>query len=128
MKIAITGSPKSGKTTYTKKLSSENIKHTDDLIYLGWSRASEAVSYWFDDNGVDIVEGVAIPRALRTWLERNKYNTKKPVEKILYFHDPFIKLSSGQKSMSKANLTVWNKIKSELKRRRVIVEEYKINR
>lgn len=123
MKIAIAGSPKAGKTTYSETLPGK-IKHTDDLISLGWSEASEAASLWFDDEDIDAIEGVAVPRALRKWLERNKDNTKKPVHKVLYFHEPFVDLSAGQRRMKKGNITVWEQIKQQLDERGVIIEEF----
>ncbi len=121
MKIAIAGSPKAGKTTFSKELKGI-IKHTDDLIPLGWSEASELISFWFDEKEVDVVEGVAVLRALRKWLKRNKENKEKPVEKILYFSTPYLKLTPGQERMAKGNMTVWEEIKSELEERGVKIE------
>ncbi len=123
MKIAIVGSPKSGKTTFSSSLVG-NIKHTDDLISLGWSEASEKASFWFDEN-IDVVEGVAVPRALRKWLERNK--TGKPVDKIIILvNAPFCELSKGQAIMAKGIVTVWNEIVGELLSRGVEIEETRL--
>lgn len=123
MKIAIIGSPKSGKTTFSSSFVG-NVKHTDDLISLGWSEASEKASFWFDEN-IDVVEGVAVPRALRKWLERNK--TGKPVDKIIILANaPFCELSKGQATMAKGIVTVWNGIVKELLARGVEVEEQRL--
>jgi len=123
MKIAIIGSPKSGKTTFSSSFVG-NVKHTDDLISLGWSEASEKASFWFDES-VDVIEGVAVPRALRKWLERNK--TGKPVDKvIIVVNASFCELSKGQLSMAKGIVTVWNEIVRELLARGVVVEETRL--
>ena len=126
MRVAIAGSPKAGKTTYTETLPGI-VKHTDDLIELGWSEASEAASLWFDDYEIDVIEGVAVPRALRKWLERNKENTNKPIDKVFYFYEPFIELSDGQDRMRKGNVTVWKQVKKDLEQRGVIIQEYHDN-
>lgn len=123
MKIAIIGSPKSGKTTFSNSFSGD-VKHTDELISLGWSEASEKASFWFDEN-FDVVEGVAIPRALRKWLERNK--TGKPVDKIIILvNAPFCELSKGQATMAKGIVTVWNEIVGELLSRGVEIEKTRL--
>ena len=120
MKVAIIGSPKSGKTTFSSSFSGD-VKHTDELILLGWSEASEKASFWFDEN-VDVIEGVAVPRALRKWLERNK--TGKPVDKIIILTNaPFCELSKGQATMAKGIVTVWKEIVGELLLRGVEIEE-----
>lgn len=119
MKIAITGGPRTGKTTLSGE--GEGVRHTDDLIDLGWSEASEAASKWFDDPEVDTIEGVAVNRALRKWLERNE--TGKPCDKVIYLHIPRVKLKRGQESMLKGCLTVWQGIKGDLEKRGVAIEE-----
>ncbi|MEE9573064.1 MAG: hypothetical protein V3W20_08460, partial [Candidatus Neomarinimicrobiota bacterium] len=121
IRIAIAGSPQSGKTTLSKVLNL-NTKHTDDLIHLGWSEASEKISHsWIDDNTIQIIEGVAVPRALRKWLKNNL--TGKPVDKVIYLNNPYIKLTKGQQAMAKGCRTVWDEIKPELTKRGVIVED-----
>lgn len=122
MKIAIIGPPKSGKTTYSQKLEGV-VKHTDDLIELGWSGASQVASEWFDDESIDVVEGVAVPRAIRKWLDRNKGNDTKPVGKVIKLEHTFIELIDGQKRMAKGIETVWEGIEKELIRRGVVIEK-----
>jgi KaiC/GvpD/RAD55 family RecA-like ATPase len=121
MKIAVVGSPKSGKTTFSNSMDG-NVKHTDDLISLGWSEVSKNASYWFDDDAVNVVEGVAVARALRKWLSRNK--SGKPVDKIIFLiNPPFQKLSDGQLRMAKGIVTVWDGIVGELLSRGVVIEK-----
>jgi adenylate kinase family enzyme len=121
MKIAIAGSPKAGKTTVAKNYS--RVIHTDDYIHLGWSEASEHVSNIINNNNFDVIEGVAVPRAIRKWLNKNSNNKNKPFDKIIYMQTPRIKLSDGQERMRKGELKVWNEIKNELKKRCVEIEE-----
>ena len=123
MKIAIIGSPRSGKTTFSNTFSG-NVKHTDELISLGWSEASEKASLWFDDENIAVIEGVSVPRALRKWLARNQ--TGKPVDKVIILSHSFQELSDGQMKMAKGIVTVWNEIVKELLARGVEVEEQRL--
>jgi len=118
MRIAIAGAPGSGKTTLADSMG--EARHTDDLIPLDWSEQSEAASWWFDEEGDLIVEGVAVPRALRKWLLRNEEG--KPVDEVIYLADPLVPLTLGQARMAKGCWTVWQEIEPELERRGVIVE------
>ena len=122
-RILIAGWPRTGKTTLAAKLGAElgiPVRHTDDAIPLGWSEASLAVSTWFEDEGAMICEGVAIPRALRKWLDRNPEG--KPAD-VLYWSDvPREALSIGQTSMGKGCTKVLDEIRDELVRRGVRLE------
>jgi len=118
-KIAIAGVPKAGKTTLTKTMKSESIYHTDDLIELGWSEASQEASTWFNKDEF-IIEGVAVPRALRKWLAANK---GKPCDKVIWLGKPHIELNPGQATMAKGCIKVFNEIEPELLKRGVIIEK-----
>ena len=119
-RIAIAGVPSSGKTTLAEALS-PIAWHTDDLIDLGWSEASEHASYWFDDTAATIIEGVSVPRALRKWLKRNP--TGKPADRVIFLCGPHTPLTKGQLSMAKGCWTVWQEIRPELVERGVEIEE-----
>lgn len=72
MRILITGGPGTGKTHLARVLGPGPSPHcTDAAMHLGWSEASEEVARWFDRDGDWIVEGVAVPRALRKWAFMN---------------------------------------------------------
>ena len=72
MRIVITGHPKTGKTTLAKEFRCEHTRHTDELIETHeWSEQSETASYWFDCADPYVLEGCAIPRALRKWHKRH---------------------------------------------------------
>ncbi len=120
-RVAITGGPNTGKTTLSKSMQGTNVRHTDDLIKLGWSESSKAASYLFDDLDIYIIEGVAVPRALRKWLKRNIEG--KPVDKIIYLNHSHIKLNTGQVRMAKGCKAVWNKILPELIKRGVEIDD-----
>ena len=122
MRIAITGCPRAGKTTYADTLDAE-VKHTDDLIERGWAEARDGVAEWFDDSDVEVIEGVTVVRALRKWLDQNIGSDNKPVDKIIYLRAPFEKLSMEQERMRKGLDTMWFKIKPILLDRGVLIEE-----
>jgi len=120
MRVAIAGVPRAGKTTYTETLEAECpddtlVCHTDSLIYLGWSGASAQVATLFSEEGPLIVEGVAVPRALRKWLAAHP--DRPPVDTVMWFGDPYHELSVGQRTMGRGCLTVMYEIVDELRSR-----------
>jgi len=119
MRLAIAGGPRCGKTTAARKIGGA-VYSTDDLIDLGWSEASEAASEWFDlDAPSFVVEGVAVPRALRKWLARNPDG--RPCDQVRWMGDPFERLTRGQAVMFSGCSTVMREIVPELRRRGVDV-------
>jgi len=112
-RIAITGGPKTGKTTLAEKLLERHdwphdvpdcdgcgqLRHTDDLIHLGWSEASQAASLWFDEPGPWIIEGVAVSRALRKWKEQHP-GERPPVDRVIFCMTPHVERLAGQISMA----------------------------
>lgn len=106
------------------KLSAESaplrfvVRHTDDLISTHeWSAASLEASRWIDEPGPWIIEGVALPRAIRKWLERNP--TGMPADVLYWSSMPRIPLTPGQSAMGKGCDTVWDAIRDEVARRGV---------
>ncbi len=106
MRILITGAPRTGKTTLANSMGAN--RSTDEVMDLGWSEASLEVSTWFDAPAY-IIEGVAIPRALRKW-KANNPNQSPPVDKIIILTEPFEALNDGQMRMGKGMDTVWREI------------------
>jgi broad-specificity NMP kinase len=127
-RILITGGPRTGKTTLARSLS-PHARSTDDVIHLGWSEASAEVATWFDRPGPWVIEGVAVPRALRKWLEANphvKVGEKwihPPCDRIIFLSKPHERLSKGQSSMAAGVLTVWREIAQRLHNLGVALEE-----
>lgn len=113
MRICITGGPRTGKTTMSESLADaqrhNNIRHTDDLIHLGWSEASAAVLPWLDEPGPWIIEGVAVSRALRKWREAHP-GERPPVDRVIYLNKPHEQLTSGQEIMARGISTVHEQI------------------
>jgi adenylate kinase family enzyme len=119
MRILIAGVPRSGKTTLANQLE-RSARHTDDLIGArDWSAASAEVATWFDAPGPWVIEGVAVPRALRKWFA--SHATGAPADEIRWLGYPRLTLTSGQAAMAKACETVWREVLPELRRRGVTV-------
>lgn len=120
MRIAIVGSPRAGKTTLAYQLSVElklPIFHTDDLIDLGWSAASESIAQQLAAaTDPCIFEGVAVVRGLRKAL---LLAPTSPVDRCLVLERPRIPLTRGQEVMRRGCATVLANIEAELVRRGV---------
>lgn len=110
MRTVIIGGPKAGKTTRSELIGGR-VLHTDDLMHLDWSDASEQASRWFDEE-YDVIEGVAAVRALRKWLRRNRIG--KPCDRVLYLTRAHQTLNRGQASMATSIGTVFAEIRQEL--------------
>lgn len=127
-RICITGGPLTGKTTLAGALVAEmpvssgvQIRHTDDLIPLGWSEASAAAALWFDAPGPWIVEGVAVPRALRKWRKAHP-DERPPVDRLIYLTEPYQVCMAGQSSMARGIETVMREIAPWLRQHGVVIE------
>lgn len=117
MRLCITGAPKTGKTTYAQRFPS--VRHTDDVISLGWGNDSAEVATWLDAPGPWTIEGVAVARALRKWMEAHD---GKPCDKVIYLDTPRAPQTPQQEAMGKGVLTVMSEILPELYRRGVVLE------
>lgn len=114
-RIAIIGWPGTGKTTLAQKLSEElgiPYRSTDDVINLGWGADSLEVASWLDESSW-IIEGVALPRALRKWRELHP-DEKAPVDKVIRLKKVHRALPPGAISMGKGVDTVINEIQNWL--------------
>lgn len=105
MRIAIAGPPKTGKTTLADSLGVP-VRHTDDVIGLGWSEASAEVSRWFDEPGPWCIEGVAVLRALRKWRERHP-SSPPPLDRLVLMMSVHGQHTPGQERMAKGIATVY---------------------
>lgn len=98
-RIAITGGPKAGKSTLAALVKTRPIIHTDDFAKLGWSEASAAVVKHCNElPPYFLVEGVAVPRALRKGLK---------VDCVIWLVGAHDTLTVPQESMAKACKTVF---------------------
>jgi hypothetical protein len=113
MRILVTGYPNSGKTTIAKLLAATGEDHniipmsTDSLIdkTSEWSELSEIASNWFDKPGPCIIEGVAVPRAIRKWRTRHPRG-KPPFDIFVFIRRPLAGYLPGQVAMAKGIETV----------------------
>lgn len=111
-RIVIAGVPKSGKTTdLGRRLAEEMscpLRSTDSLIdLLNWADASMEVSRWLSEPAPWIIEGAAVPRAIRKWFRRTQY---APCDAAIWLATPHVPLSQGQRSMASGCLKVWDEI------------------
>jgi len=130
MKRVLVGGPRSGKSTYAKKLREHNIPTyctdsksmvkdlEDGVIYLpeglSWSEASQfVVDHWFPMRGPWCIEGVGTVRALRKFLAAGG----KPNFTVTYFSKQYdhAVTKEGQKTLAKGVETVWREIEEQLK-------------
>lgn len=122
--ILIAGVPRAGKTTLAEWVSLKTgfcVRHTDDMADREWSEASLVASTWLDAPGSSIIEGTAVPRALRKWLARS---SGRPCDIVVWCGKPNVALSTGQLTMAKGCLTVWCEVLPELQRRGVRIEQF----
>lgn len=120
MRTLITGGPKVGKTSMGLQLASEqSARHlcTDPQnlcpagvagapLDLSWSENSLWVAHhWLELPGPWVIEGVAVPRALRKWQSLNE-GKPPPCDRLIVLTEPHQALTTGQQGMTTALLSV----------------------
>ena len=117
-RIAITGGPGAGKTTYANRLAEKlgvEVIHTDDYIPMGWSEASLHAADVMSKPTTVITEGVAVPRALRKMLEARP--EVKPVDEVVIVQRAGAStLTKDQAAMAKGVSTVLSEIRPALQK------------
>jgi hypothetical protein len=89
-RTVICGWPKSGKSEYATVLAAHTgseIRATDELVGLPWSKQSETVAEWFNEEGPWIIEGVTVPRAIRKWRAANP-DKPPPFDELVIMPQP----------------------------------------
>lgn len=122
-RILITGAPNTGKTYMAVAQSIRlgcQLFHTDDLIEIGWSEASGEVAKLLGRPGPWIIEGVAVPRAIRKWL-KTAGPMAAPCDRLIVLRHSWAELTPGQQTMAKGVATV---LAAVLKDARVPRPEY----
>ena len=121
MRVCIVGGPRTGKTTLASTML--DPLHTDDLIgALDWSAVSEIIAtQWIPKPGPWVIEGVALVRALRKWIERNAAG--KPCDRVIVLRTPKVELTPGQAAMAKGHETIWREVEPQLRKRGVEIVE-----
>lgn len=120
MRTLIVGGPKTGKTSMGMRLASERgCRHlcTDpqDLcpagvagapLDLSWSENSLWVAqHWLELPGSWVIEGVAVPRALRKWQALHD-GAPPPCDELIVLTEPHAALGAKQEQMTQALLGV----------------------
>lgn len=114
MRRAITGGPRTGKTT----LAGPAALHTDDLLAgRDWSAQSAEVAHRLDAPGDLTLEGCTVARGLRKWLAAHP--TGKPIDELTILTQSHCPLTQAQVTMAKGITTVLDEITPELERRGV---------
>jgi hypothetical protein len=121
MRTLITGGPETGKTTLGMRLAAERgCRHlcTDpqDLcpagvagapLDLSWSENSLWVAqHWLYLPGPWVIEGVAVPRALRKWQSLEREGAPPPCDELIILTTPHTELGAKQEQMTAALLSV----------------------
>jgi leucyl-tRNA synthetase len=69
----------------------------------------------------EVIEGVALVRALRKWLERNAAG--KPCDRVIVLRTPKVELTPGQAAMAKGHEKIWREVEPQLRKRGVEIVE-----
>lgn len=115
----IIGGPGTGKTTLAASMG--EYRSSDEVMHLGWSESSAEVANWFNEPGPWVIEGVAVPRALRKWMQANP-GMPPPVDRVIYLQTVHRRLSPQAKAMGKGVNTVLNQIMPWLSLTRVEIK------
>jgi DNA polymerase III delta prime subunit len=123
-RVLLAGGPGVGKSTRSAVLATElgcEARHTDSLrTTFDWSGVSAEVATWFDAPGPWVIEGVAVPRALRKWLAAHPEGI--PADVLYWGAVARVPTTPGQNAMAKGVATVWNEIRDVLLERGMRVE------
>lgn len=121
LKIVIGGGCRCGKTTLSERVAKRfglELYHSDDMIGLGWSNASDAFAQLIVSKASGVFEGVACTRALRKLMAATD---GRPCDVYVHMIEPHVALSRGQLAMNKGVDTVFEEIRAELTNRGVMV-------
>lgn len=131
LRTILAGGPRVGKTTLSRALAAAvdvEALHTDDLLgqepELTWSEVHVTVAGWMDLPGPWVIEGVATPRALRTWLRAHANDTTAPADRVFWSVAPKVTRTKHQEAMTRGIESVWAEVEPELVARGVVVQRF----
>lgn len=113
MRVLICGGPRSGKTTLAAVIAAQlgcAPRSTDELIPThDWSEVSDEVARWFTGTSSPwVIEGVAVPRALRKWFAAHP--GEPPADRVIWLDEPKVPLTGKQAAMRQACFTVMRQV------------------
>ena len=131
MRIAIVGSPRTGKSTWASKLAvslgidlfstgKRALIATDNYIGVPWESVPDVVLERLSGMDDWILEGCQTARVLRRWFKADPENARK-LTRVYYFDRPFVKRTPGQETMAKGIEKVWREVVPVLARAEVEV-------
>ena len=123
MRVAIVGGPRTGKTTLARRLAARldlPLVSTDDFIPLGWSGSGARAAAVIADSRRLLIEGVAVPRALRRLLQ--DHPRRRPLERLVLLTRPRVKRTKGQEAMAKGLAKILAEILPRLTRLGVVIQ------
>jgi hypothetical protein len=113
MRTMIIGVPRAGKTTLASTYTC-SVLHTDALIDMDWSEASEHIArHWMRAPGPLCIEGVAGVRALRKFMRL--FPGIKPCDVVIWCGTPKVELTPGQARMAKGCFKIWDEIREDVR-------------
>lgn len=122
-RVAIIGGPRTGKTTLAQRMAAElalPLVSTDDFIPLGWSGSSGKAAEVIASARRLLIEGVAVPRALRRLLD--DHPRRRPLERLVILGRPKVRRTKRQAAMAKGLDKIVAEILPRLERLGVVIE------
>lgn len=119
MKIAICGGPRTGKTTFAKRLGAElglRVVSTDQFIKFAWDVVPDMVIAELAPLSGWILEGVQAARVLRRWFNSPPSVEKPSLHGVYWLEKSFSDLSDGQRSLGKGVATVFADVRPILRK------------
>lgn len=124
-RVVIVGGSKVGKTTAALRYQAMSgvempVRHTDDLIEMGWSAAiGKIVVGWLSQPGPWVVEGVMAAAALRRWMQLNRRG--RPCEHVIALSLTRVARTPAQEAQALGIEGILDEVLPKLLRRGVLV-------
>jgi hypothetical protein len=104
-RIAVSGGPRTGKSTFVAGVTDRLVVQTDDFSSVGWAAQPQAVIDAVRKFPRFVVEGVQVPRALRKGMQ---------VDVLIWLTRAMAPRTAQQLGMEKGIITVFDSCRAEL--------------